>query len=92
MRMFAWCPPPNSLLPRFHALTRSSTRTGNYDMVGNNTPVFFIRDPIKVRRMCGGRPLRLTPLHRAPHRPPSLCANIVSISPLVIGCRACLPA
>ena len=23
------------------------TEEGNYDMVGNNTPVFFIRDPIK---------------------------------------------
>ena len=23
------------------------TRQGNYDMVGNNTPVFFLRDPIK---------------------------------------------
>lgn len=23
------------------------TETGNYDMVGNNTPVFFIRDPLK---------------------------------------------
>ncbi len=23
------------------------TREGNYDMVGNNTPVFFLRDPIK---------------------------------------------
>jgi catalase len=23
------------------------TEEGNYDMVGNNTPVFFIKDPIK---------------------------------------------
>src|SRR4030065_527533 len=23
------------------------TEEGNYDMVGNNTPVFFIRDPLK---------------------------------------------
>ena len=23
------------------------TEEGNYDMVGNNTPIFFIRDPIK---------------------------------------------
>jgi len=23
------------------------TEDGNYDMVGNNTPVFFIKDPIK---------------------------------------------
>ncbi len=25
------------------------TREGNYDMVGNNTPVFFIRDPMKFQ-------------------------------------------
>lgn len=23
------------------------TEDGNYDLVGNNTPVFFIKDPIK---------------------------------------------
>jgi len=23
------------------------TEEGNYDMVGNNTPIFFIRDPMK---------------------------------------------
>ncbi len=25
------------------------TSEGNYDMVGNNTPVFFIKDPIKFQ-------------------------------------------
>ena len=25
------------------------TEDGNYDLVGNNTPVFFIRDPLKAR-------------------------------------------
>ena len=32
--------------PRGFAL-KFYTEEGNYDMVGNNTPVFFIRDPIK---------------------------------------------
>lgn len=32
--------------PRGFAL-KHYTEEGNYDMVGNNTPVFFIRDPIK---------------------------------------------
>ena len=27
------------------------TEEGNWDLVGNNTPIFFIRDPILVR-MC----------------------------------------
>ena len=27
------------------------TEEGNYDMVGNNTPVFFIRDPLKFPRL-----------------------------------------
>ena len=27
------------------------TEEGNYDMVGNNTPVFFIRDPLKFPDM-----------------------------------------
>ena len=25
----------------------SSTDAGNWDLVGNNTPVFFLRDPLK---------------------------------------------
>ena len=25
------------------------TEEGNWDLVGNNTPIFFIRDPIHVR-------------------------------------------
>ncbi|HEV8299096.1 MAG TPA: catalase [Acidimicrobiales bacterium] len=32
--------------PRGFAL-RLYTEDGNYDLVGNNTPVFFIRDPLK---------------------------------------------
>jgi catalase len=32
--------------PRGFAL-KHYTEEGNYDMVGNNTPIFFIRDPIK---------------------------------------------
>jgi catalase len=34
--------------PRGFAL-RFYTTAGNYDMVGNNTPVFFIRDPMKFQ-------------------------------------------
>ncbi len=34
--------------PRGFAL-KFYTTAGNYDMVGNNTPVFFIRDPIKFQ-------------------------------------------
>ena len=25
------------------------TEEGNWDLVGNNTPVFFVRDPVQVR-------------------------------------------
>jgi len=32
--------------PRGFAV-KSYTEEGNYDLVGNNTPVFFIRDPLK---------------------------------------------
>merc|ERR1719148_428983 len=32
--------------PRGFAI-KHYTEEGNYDMVGNNTPVFFIKDPIK---------------------------------------------
>lgn len=34
--------------PRGFAL-KLYTRDGNYDMVGNNTPVFFVRDPLKFQ-------------------------------------------
>lgn len=34
--------------PRGFAL-KFYTRKGNYDMVGNNTPVFFVRDPMKFQ-------------------------------------------
>ncbi|MEV4431780.1 catalase [Streptomyces sp. NPDC049585] len=34
--------------PRGFAL-KFYTREGNYDLVGNNTPVFFVRDPIKFQ-------------------------------------------
>ena len=34
--------------PRGFAL-KFYTGQGNYDMVGNNTPVFFIRDPMKFQ-------------------------------------------
>ena len=33
--------------PRGFAL-KFYTTEGNYDMVGNNTPIFFIRDPVRV--------------------------------------------
>jgi len=36
--------------PRGFAL-KFYTEEGNWDMVGNNTPVFFIRDPLKFRRL-----------------------------------------
>jgi catalase len=32
--------------PRGYAI-KFYTEEGNYDMVGNNTPVFFIKDPSK---------------------------------------------
>ena len=34
--------------PRGFAL-KFYTREGNFDIVGNNTPVFFIRDPMKFQ-------------------------------------------
>ncbi len=34
--------------PRGFAL-KFYTSQGNYDMVGNNTPVFFLRDPLKFQ-------------------------------------------
>ena len=50
--------------PRGFAL-KFYTEEGNYDLVGNNTPVFFIRDPIKFpdfirsqKRLPGHRPAR----------------------------------
>ena len=39
--------------PRGFAL-KFYTEEGNYDLVGNNTPVFFIRDPIQFPGMCVG--------------------------------------
>src|ERR1700685_1049654 len=36
--------------PRGFAL-KFYTSQGNYDMVGNNTPVFFVRDPLKVQHL-----------------------------------------
>ena len=50
--------------PRGFAL-KFYTTEGNYDMVGNNTPVFFVRDPMKFqhfirsqKRRAGQRPAR----------------------------------
>ncbi len=39
------------------------TEEGNYDMVGNNTPVFFIRDPTKASPLPYFNPLTLTHTH-----------------------------
>ena len=36
--------------PRGFAL-KFYTTEGNYDMVGNNTPIFFVRDPMKFQRL-----------------------------------------
>ena len=36
------------------------TEEGNWDLVGNNTPVFFVRDPLQVPR-----------LHPHPEAPPA---------------------
>ena len=35
--------------PRGFAL-KFDTAQGNHDMVGNNTPVFFVRDPLKFQQ------------------------------------------
>ena len=50
--------------PRGFAL-KFYTAEGNYDLVGNNTPVFFVRDPMKFphfirsqKRRAGQRPAR----------------------------------
>ncbi|KPC86493.1 catalase, partial [Streptomyces sp. NRRL WC-3753] len=40
--------------PRGFAL-KFYTELGNYDMVGNNTPVFFVRDPMKFQDFIGSR-------------------------------------
>src|SRR5438477_4888559 len=42
-------PPPRSTLFPYTTLFRSKyyTEEGNWDLVGNNTPVFFVRDPLK---------------------------------------------
>lgn len=43
------------------------TTEGNYDMVGNNTPVFFVRDPMKFRAARNLTPdVMLKPLSGAP--------------------------
>jgi Catalase len=69
-----WQPP---LLPpverdvRGFAL-RFYTEEGNWDLVGNNTPVFFVRDPLKFLDFIHTLP---GPLWRALHQ-----ANISSMS------------
>ena len=40
--------------PRGWAL-KLYTTDGNYDIVGNNTPVFFIRDPLKFQATSSAR-------------------------------------
>ena len=53
------------------------TAEGNWDMVANNTPVFFLRDPAKFphfihtqkRRMYGPQPLSTLVLMFTSHRP-----------------------
>ena len=45
--------------PRGFAL-KFCTSQGNYDMVGNNTPVFFIRDPTKFQHFIRSRKRRAT--------------------------------
>jgi catalase len=44
--------------PRGFAL-KFYTAEGNYDMVGNNTPVFFIRDPLKFQHFIRSQKRRL---------------------------------
>ena len=44
--------------PRGFAL-KFYTTEGNYDMVGNNTPVFFIRDPLKFQHFIRSQKRRL---------------------------------
>jgi catalase len=44
--------------PRGFAL-KFYTADGNYDMVGNNTPVFFIRDPLKFQHFIRSQKRRL---------------------------------
>ena len=51
--------------PRGFAL-KFYTTEGNYDIVGNNTPVFFIRDPLKFRTL---HPLPETPRRQQSARP-----------------------
>jgi catalase len=41
--------------PRGFAL-KFYTTEGNYDMVGNNTPIFFIRDPMKFQHFIRSQP------------------------------------
>ena len=51
--------------PRGFAL-KFYTTEGNYDIVGNNTPVFFLRDPLKFRPL---HPLAEAPRRQQPARP-----------------------
>ena len=48
------------------------TDDGNWDLVGNNTPIFFIRDPMHVSRHHSVRPLqRFNVLYPAPSSSPT---------------------
>jgi catalase len=40
---------------------------GNYDMVGNNTPVFFLRDPMKFQHFIRSQKRRADTNTRQPH-------------------------
>jgi Catalase len=42
--------PPLQLATRPGASVQFYTEEGNWDMVGNNTPVFFVRDPMLFTR------------------------------------------
>src|SRR6266851_2092107 len=42
------------------------TEDGNYDLVGNNTPVFFIRDPLKFPDLSIHKNATPTPIFRSP--------------------------
>ena len=44
----SWAAPTPGAIPRGFAI-KFYTTDGNYDMVGNNTPVFFAKDPMKFQ-------------------------------------------